>query len=108
MGARSPPLLTISFRTSKVSDRSAPPAMIQRPMTLHEFYFRLFSYRLDVTFAQQRYALEVQALEQLKITYDGQVPQVVWEKQRRRVKRAQMQVALRRSMLTVFLQDLRN
>ena len=82
--------------------------MIERPMTTHEFYFRLFSYRLDVLFAQQRYRLEVQVLERLKVAYDGQVPQAIWEKQRRRVKRTQIQLAVRRSMLTVFLEDLRN
>jgi hypothetical protein len=82
--------------------------MIEPPMTTHEFYFRVFSYRLDVYFAAQRHALEVQALEQLKVTYDGQVPQAIWEKQRRRVKRAQIQLAVRRSILTVFLQPLRN
>jgi hypothetical protein len=82
--------------------------MIELPMTTHEFYFRLFSYRLDVTFARQRYALEVQALDQLKVTYDGHVPQTIWEKQRRRVQRARMQLAVRRSILTVFLADLRN
>jgi hypothetical protein len=81
---------------------------MERPMATHEFCFRVFSYRLDVTFAQQRYGLEVQALEQLKVAYDGQVPQAVWEKQRRRVKRTQMQLALRRSMLMAFLEDLRN
>ncbi len=82
--------------------------MIERPMTTHEFYFRLFSYRLDVLFAQRRYALEVQVLERLKVIYDGQVPQAIWEKQRRRVKSAQIRLGVRRSMLTVFLKDLRN
>lgn len=82
--------------------------MIEPPMTTYEFSFRAFSYRLDVTFAQQRYALEVQALDQLKATYDGHVPQSIWEKQRRRVQRARMQLAVRRSILTVFLKDLRN
>jgi hypothetical protein len=82
--------------------------MIEPPMTTYEFCFRVFSYRLDVYFAAQRYALEVQALEQLKVAYDGHVPQVIWEKQRRRVQRARMQLAVRRSILTVFLADLRN
>jgi len=78
------------------------------PMTTHEFYFRVFLYRLDVTFALQHYALQVQALERLKGSYDGQVPQAIWEKQRRRVKRARMQLGLRHSMLMAFLEDLRN
>ncbi len=78
------------------------------PMTLHEFYLRVFSYRLDATLAQQHFTLEVQAMDQLKVTYAGHVPQAIWEKQRRRVQRARMQLALRRSMLIAFLEDLRN
>jgi len=82
--------------------------MIEPPMSIHEFYFRVFSYRLDVFFAAQRYRLEVEALAQLKATYGGHVPQALWEKQRRRVLHANLRLGVRRSMLTVFLQDLRN
>lgn len=81
---------------------------MEPPMTTHEFYFRVFSYRLDVYFAVQRYILEVQTLERLKVVYGGHVPQAVWEKQRRRIKRANLQLGLRRSILWTVLKDLRN
>ena len=95
-------------RPSSMEKRSVASAMMEPPMTTHEFYFRVFSYRLDVYFAAQRYALEVQALEQLKVTYGGQVPQTIWEKQQRRVKSAHLRLAVRRSILTAFLKPLRN
>ena len=81
---------------------------MMHPMSPHEFSFRVFSYRLDIAFARQRRDLEVQSIEQLKAAYDGHVPQAIWEKQRRRIKSAQIRLGVRRSMLTVFLKDLRN
>jgi hypothetical protein len=81
---------------------------LDHPMTTNEFYTRLFLYRLDVFFAAQRYAIEAQALRRLKADYNGHVPQELWEKQRRRVLRASLQLGVRRSTLTVFLKALLN
>jgi hypothetical protein len=82
--------------------------MTLRPMSTHEFYAYVFTYRLDIHFAKQRYDQEVQALERLKAAYDGRVPQVDWDRQRRRVKAAYSRLAVRRSILHTFLEVLNN
>ncbi len=77
-------------------------------MTTEQFYAEVFVYRLEVHFAQQRYDLEAQALRQLKVTYDGRVPQDIWEKQRRRTLGAYSRLAVRRVMLHTLLEVLSN
>jgi hypothetical protein len=77
-------------------------------MTTREYYFRAFLYRLDVFFALQRYAVEVQALQQLKKTYSGQIPLKIWHEQTRRILRARVAIYIRRAALDEFLADLRN
>ncbi len=81
---------------------------MMHPMSSHEFSLRAFSYRLDVAFAQQRRDLEVQIMEQLKAAYEGHIPQALWEKQRRRVRHAQLRLGYYRAILFVFLKDTRN
>ena len=77
-------------------------------MTTSEFSFRAFLYRLDIMFALQRYALEVQALQQLKKTYSGQIPLKIWHDHTRRVLRARIAIDIRRAALNEFLADTRN
>jgi hypothetical protein len=77
-------------------------------MTTREYYFRVFLYRLDVFFALQRYAVEVQALQQLKKIYNGQIPLKIWREQKRRILRAHVVIYIRRTALDEFLDDTRN
>ena len=77
-------------------------------MTISEYHFRAFLYRLDVFFALQRYAAEVQALHQLKKTYNGQIPLKIWREQKRRILRAHVAIYIRRTALDEFLADTRN
>ncbi len=82
--------------------------MMWHPMSAHEFYAYVFTYRLDIYFAKQRYDQEVQTLERLKAAYDGRTPQADWDRQRRRVKAAYSRLAVRRAILHTFLEVLNN
>ena len=77
-------------------------------MTTSEFSFRVFLYRLDVFFALQRYAVEVQALQQLKKTYSGHIPLKIWHNQTKRILRARIAIDIRHAALNEFLADVRN
>ena len=77
-------------------------------MTTSEYHFRAFLYRLDVFFALQRYAVEVQALHEIKKTYSGQIPLKIWHDHTRRVLRARIAIDIRRAALNEFLADTRN
>lgn len=78
-------------------------------MTTSEFSFRAFLYRLDVFFALQRYAVEVQALQMLKKAYSGQqIPLKIWHDHTKRVLRARIAIDIRRTALNEFLADVRN
>ncbi len=82
--------------------------MNRQHLSADEFYTRVFIYRLELRFAQQRYEREVQALLQLKVVYGGRVPPSVWEKQRRRVLGARTRMFVREAMLKALLEVLNN
>ena len=77
-------------------------------MTTREYCFRAFLYRLEIFFALQRYAVEVQALQQLKKTYSGQIPLQLWHEQKGRILRARIAIYTRRIAMDDFLADRRN